>query len=43
MMTEYQRVAAKFPCYLAVETTHPRFAHALSFGSLVLTINSGYE
>ena len=39
----YQRTALKFICYLAEETAHPRFAHALPDGSLVLTINSGYE
>ena len=42
-MTDYQYTALKFPCYLACETAHPRFVHAIPGGSLVLTVNSGYE
>lgn len=42
-MTPYQEVALRFVCYLAEETARPRFAHALPEGSLVLTVNSGYE
>lgn len=39
----YQETALRFPCFFAIETAHPRFAHAYHGGSLVLTVNSGYE
>lgn len=42
-MTNYQRIAITHPCYFAVETAQPRFAHKLWLGSLVLTVNAGYE
>ena len=42
-MTPYQQTAIRFPCYFASETMQPRFAHALPRGSLILTVNSGYE
>lgn len=42
-MNEYTEIAAKWPCYFAIEAAHPRFAHKLGLGSLVLTINTGYE
>jgi hypothetical protein len=45
-MTPWQQTAIAHHCRLAVETTHPRFAHWLDPGrriSLVLTVNSGYE
>lgn len=42
-MTRAQRIALKFPCLLAEETAHPRFGHSLPLGTLVLTINTGYE
>jgi len=42
-MTDYQMTALRFPCYFATETAHPRFAHRITGGSLVMTINSGYE
>lgn len=42
-MTPQQRTAIENPCYLAAETAHPRFGHDMRAGSLVLTVNSGYE
>lgn len=42
-VTEYQQTALKFPCYFACETASSRFAHSIPLGSLVLTVNSGYE
>lgn len=43
MIENYQQTALKFPSYFASETAHPRFAHRMPYGSLVLTVNSGYE
>ena len=42
-MTPEQRRAIESPCYLAIETALPRYAHRMDLGSLVLTVNSGYE
>lgn len=42
-MTEYTETAIKFPRYFAIETAQPRYSHRLELGSLVLTVNSGYE
>lgn len=42
-MTEWQLIAITHPALLAEETAHPRFAHMLASGSLVLTVNAGYE
>lgn len=42
-MTPQQRTAIAYPCRFAFETAHPRFGSLLRDGSLVLTINSGYE
>jgi hypothetical protein len=42
-MTREQRIAIEHPCLLAEETAHPRFAHRVPFGSVVLTVNSGFE
>lgn len=42
-MTEMQKTALAFPCLLAEETAHPRFALMTRHGSIVLTINHGYE
>ncbi len=41
--TPDQRLALEHICLLAEECAHPRFAHPLPLGSLVLTINAGYE
>ncbi len=42
-MTKAQRIALRYPALLAEECAHPRFARLLPLGSLVLTINAGYE
>lgn len=44
-MTPEQEKAWKFPCLLAMETSHPRYAHhrPLRRYTLVLTLNTGYE
>ena len=42
-MTEAQRTAIEHPCLLAEETMHPRFGYVHPLGTVVLTINSGYE
>lgn len=42
-MTSWQDLAIESPAYLAEETMRPRFAHATTRGTLVLTVNSGYE
>ena len=42
-MTPDQEVALRHPCLLAEETAHPRFAHRHRKGTVVLTVNSGYE
>lgn len=42
-MTEQQLIALKWPCFLAVETAHPRFGRAQAMGSIIVTVNSGYE
>lgn len=41
--THPQRAALRHPCLLAEETAHPRYGHAGPLGSLVLTVNTGYE
>lgn len=43
MMTDWHATALRHVCYLAEETARPRFTHAITFGSVVLTVNSGYE
>lgn len=42
-MTPEQQTAIDHPCFLACETAHPRFGTDVRAGSLVLTVNSGYE
>lgn len=42
-MNPWQRTAIEAPAYLAEETMRPRFAHRTLDGSLVLSVNSGYE
>lgn len=42
-MTPHQRIALKHHCRLACEVMHPRFRYNVAFGSIVLTVNSGYE
>ena len=42
-MSAYTDTAAAHPCYFAVETAQQRYVHRLAWGSLVMTVNSGYE
>lgn len=42
-MTPKQKIAIENPCLLACETMHPRFASMHSGGSVILTVNTGYE
>jgi len=42
-MTRWQEIALGHVCMLAIETVHPRFRHLTRAGSVVLTVNSGYE
>jgi len=42
-LTQPQRTALRHPCLLAEETAHPRFATDGALGSLILTVNTGYE
>jgi hypothetical protein len=39
----WQRTAYESPALLGQETMRPRFRHATFDGTLVLTVNSGYE
>jgi len=42
-VNRWQRIAIESPALLAEETTRPRFGHVVNGGTLVLTVNSGYE
>lgn len=42
-MTPAQRTARMHICLLAEECAHPRYGQVLPLGSVVLTINAGYE
>lgn len=42
-MTPIQRIALEHHCRLGEETAHPHFAHRFAEGTVVLTVNSGYE
>jgi len=43
-VNRHQKVALGWPCRLALETVHPRFARTLPGGlSVVLTVNYGHE
>lgn len=42
-MNDLQRTALAFPCLLPEETAHPRFRLLTARGSVILTINSGFE
>lgn len=44
-MNAAQKTALDFPCRLACETAHPRFARVMPGGlfTVALTVNSGYE
>jgi hypothetical protein len=42
-MTREQLTAIESPCKLACETAQLKFGHFIPGGTLVLTVNSGYE
>jgi hypothetical protein len=42
-MTPQQKMALRYPCLLAEETAHPRFGRVTPTGTVVVTVNSGYE
>ena len=42
-MNKRQSLALEYHCRFAFETMHDRFAYATPSGSVVLTVNSGYE
>jgi hypothetical protein len=42
-MTEQQRIALAHVALLAEECAHPRFGRQTPLGSIVLTVNAGYE
>jgi hypothetical protein len=42
-LSEQQRIALAHPCLLPEETMHPRFRLLTRTGSVILTINSGFE
>lgn len=42
-MTEQQRIARAHVALLAEECAHPRFGKRTPLGSVVLTVNAGYE
>jgi hypothetical protein len=42
-MNRQQMTALKHHCRLAAETVHPRFRQMVPMGSIILTVNSGYE
>ena len=42
-MTKAQGIALRHPALIAEECAHPRFATQTALGSVVLTINTGYE
>lgn len=42
-MTRWQLTAITNYALLAEECAHPRFGHVLAHGTLVLTVNAGYE
>lgn len=42
-MNAAQALALKHHCRLASETLHPRFRRLIPFGSVIVTVNSGYE
>ncbi len=43
MFTREQTIAITHPCYFGFETLHPRFVRRVGTGSVILTVNSGYE
>ncbi len=42
-MNRHHEIALHNPCLLAEETTLPMYSYFIPTGSIVLTVNSGYE
>jgi hypothetical protein len=42
-VNEQQRIAREHVALLAEETAHPRFGKRTPLGTVVLTVNAGYE
>ena len=42
-MTTQQRTALAHPCFLGMETSHPRYGKVVPPTSRVLTVDAGYE
>jgi hypothetical protein len=42
-MTGWQLTAISHPALLAEECAHPRFGHQTVTGTVVLSVNSGFE
>lgn len=42
-LTEWQHTALRHPCYLAEETVRQRFCHVALKGTVIVTVDSGYE
>lgn len=42
-MTVWQEQALGEPCLIAEECARPRYGHLTRRGSVVLTVNTGYE
>ena len=42
-MTTQQQTALRFPCFLAIETSHPRYRKVVLPTSRILTVDAGYE
>jgi hypothetical protein len=42
-LTGSQRMALQHPALIAEECAHPRYARRTGLGTVVLTVNAGYE
>jgi len=42
-LSAWQEVALAHPALLAEECAHPRYGHRTPMGTVVLTVNTGYE
>ena len=42
-MNTHQQAALKYHCRFAFEVTNPRLSYLTLVGSVVLSVNSGYE
>ena len=42
-LSKPQRTALTIPCMLAEECAHPRYARRAGLGTIVVSVNAGYE